>query len=376
MAGLYFHVPFCKSKCYYCDFYSRVNIDSLRDAYLCAVERELALRKDFLQDEVVKTVYFGGGTPSLLTCGEIARLTDRATALFNLDTTEVTLEANPENLSDGYLKGLKDSPVNRLSIGIQSFSDAELAAINRKHSAQDAIDAVKRCQDAGFENISIDLIYGLPSQTIEGWNENLQKAVALDVPHISSYHLTYEEGTVLYLQAQKGKIAPVNEELSVEMFRTLRQTLLAAGYDHYEISNFAKPGLEAKHNSSYWDGTKYLGLGPAAHSFDGDTRHWNFADTRGYIDALARGEFPCETEVLTEADRYNEFVMTSLRTAKGISLNSLLTKFGAKMRDFCLKNAAPFLKNGTLEDKNGNLRLTEDGIFISDGIMSELMWVD
>lgn len=376
MAGLYFHVPFCKSKCYYCDFYSRVNIDSLRGAYLDAVERELALRKDFLQDEVVKTVYFGGGTPSLLTCGEIARLTDRAAALFDLDTTEVTLEANPENLSDSFLKGLKGTPINRLSIGIQSFSDTELAAINRKHSAQDAIDAVKRCQDAGFENISIDLIYGLPSQTLEGWSENLQKAVALDVPHISSYHLTYEEGTVLYLQAQKGKIAPVNEELSVEMFRTLRQTLLAAGYEHYEISNFAKPGLEAKHNSSYWDGTKYLGIGPAAHSFDGDSRHWNVADTRGYIETLSRGEFPCETEVLTEADRYNEFVMTSLRTAKGISLNSLLTKFGEKMRDFCLKSAAPFLKNGTLEDKNGNLRLTEDGIFVSDGIMSELMWVD
>ena len=375
MAGLYFHVPFCKSKCYYCDFYSRVNIDSLRGTYLCAVERELVLRKDFLQGEVVNTVYFGGGTPSLLTCGEIARLTDRATALFDLDTTEVTLEANPENLSDGYLKGLKDTPVNRLSIGIQSFSDTELAAINRKHSAQDAINAVKRCQDAGFENISIDLIYGLPSQTIEGWNENLQKAVALDVPHISSYHLTYEEGTVLYLQAQKGKIAPVNEELSVEMFRTLRQTLLAAGYDHYEISNFAKPGLEAKHNSSYWNGTKYLGLGPAAHSFDGDTRHWNVADTRGYIDALARGEFPCETEVLTDADRYNEFVMTSLRTAKGIPLEWMKLKFCDRLYNFMLQAAEKEIALGNLKEENGHLSLTEKGIFISDAVIRELIFI-
>lgn len=376
MAGLYFHVPFCKSKCYYCDFYSRVNIDSLRCAYLDAVGRELELRRDFLQGDVVRTVYFGGGTPSLLTGGEICELMDRAESVFSLDTVEVTLEANPENLSEGYLKSLKGTPINRLSIGIQSFSDAELAAINRRHSAQDAVDAVKRCQDAGFENISIDLIYGLPSQTLERWAENLQKAVSLNVPHISSYHLTYEEGTVLYLQAQKGKIEPIDEDLSVEMFRALRRTLIAAGYNHYEISNFAKPGMESKHNSSYWDGSRYLGLGPAAHSFDGVTRHWNMADTRGYIETLSRGEFPCEAEVLTEADKYNEFVMTSLRTAKGISLSRLQSDFGEKKRSYCLKSAAPFFKNGALEETNGTLRLTESGIFISDSVMAELMWVD
>ncbi len=295
---------------------------------------------------------------------------------FDCRPEEITLEANPDDLSPDYIRSLRKTPVNRLSVGIQSFQDADLKRMNRRHTASQAINAVRACQNAGLDNISIDLIYGLPGQTLEQWEKNLQTAIDLQVPHISAYHLTYEKGTEFFRQWKRGNIFPVEESLSEAMFNKLKNKLKEAGFRQYEISNFAKPDWESKHNSSYWNDIPYIGLGPSAHSYNRISRQWNVSGIYDYLEALKKGIPFYETEELDKNTRYNDFIITSLRTMAGIEIALMKSKFGEKLSAYCLQNAKTFIDRRLLELKEGRLCLTEEGIFISDGIMSELLWVD
>jgi oxygen-independent coproporphyrinogen-3 oxidase len=375
LAGIYLHIPFCKSRCIYCDFYSQTD-ETFIDKFTEAIRREARLRKQMLANETVRTVYFGGGTPSRLQQKHFEKIFDVLFAEFSMDNPiEVTLEANPDDLSHEYIGMLRRLPFNRISIGIQSFNDNELKFLGRRHSSHDAVRAVKDCQQMGFDNISIDLMYGLPDQTPEIWQSNLQRACSLDVQHISAYHLTYEENTLLYGLLQKGKIHPVDEELSSTFFTQLIDTLEEEGFIHYEISNFAKPGYFSQHNSSYWKGDKYLGLGPSAHTFDGYNRSWNTASLTDYLDGIFSGNLPCETEYLSLYQHYNEFILTRLRTREGIDTLELKMRFGVPLYRYCLDNAQKFIAEGLLVFQNNALKLTRKGMFISDGIISELMKV-
>ncbi len=372
MSALYIHIPLCASRCYYCDFYSSTykgNRGELIDA-LC---KELTLRKDYLKGEPIRTIYFGGGTPSQLSIHELETVLNNIYKIFNCVTEEITIEANPEDLTVSYLHDLSRLPFNRLSIGIQSFHDEELKNINRRHTSQIAIDAVHNAQEAGFSNISIDLIYGLPNQTMASWTDNIEHAIALYVPHISAYSLTFEEKSILTKKLEKGEIKEIDEELSLNMFKTLRERLTHAGILPYEISNFARPGFESKHNSSYWDGTPYLGIGPSAHSFDGENRQWNIANTRKYIDNITNGTPYFEIEKLTEKDHFNEFILTGLRRSKGISLNKMRDRFMEEYTLKFLQAAKTFGVDGHLVQQGDRIFLSEDGIFISDFILSDLM---
>ena len=375
MAGIYLHIPFCKSRCIYCDFYSQTD-ETFIDKFTEAICREARLRKQMLVNETVRTIYFGGGTPSRLQQKHFEKIFDVLFAEFSMNNlSEVTLEANPDDLSHEYIGMLRRLPFNRISIGIQSFNDNELKFLGRRHSSHDAVRAVKDCQQMGFDNISIDLIYGLPAQTPEIWQNNLQQACALDIQHISAYHLTYEENTPLDGLLQKGKIHPVDEELSSTFFTQLIDTLEEEGFIHYEISNFAKPGYFSQHNSSYWKGDKYLGLGPSAHTFDGYNRSWNTASLTDYLDGIFSGNLPCETEYLSLYQHYNEFILTRLRTREGIDTLELKMRFGVPLYRYCLDNAQKFIAEGLLVFQNNALKLTRKGMFISDGIISELMKV-
>lgn len=374
MASIYIHIPFCKTRCSYCDFYTGTNeiqMDALVDA-LCA---EVRIRKDEIP-ESMKSIYFGGGTPSRLHRGHFDKIFDVLQQYFAIEpTAEITVEANPDDLSESYVEMLSRLPVNRLSIGIQSFNDRELKFLSRRHSAQEAIDAVKRCQQHGFENISIDLMYGLPEQTEEIWQYNLAQAIVLDVPHISSYHLIYEEKTRMYRLLQAGKIKPVGEEASTTLFAMLIDGLTSHGYVHYEISAFGKEGYFSRHNSAYWKNEKYLGLGPAAHSFDGDSRSLNIPSLIRYIKGVESGILNREIEQLTLKEKYNEAVLTGLRTMWGIDLAAITIRFGEEFYHYCLQNAQKYIEKKLLKTEGDRLKLTRDGIFISDGIMSDLMWV-
>lgn len=375
MAGLYVHIPFCESRCYYCDFYSST-FKGNREALLSAIQKELMDRKAYLKNEPVRTLYFGGGTPSQLTIEELDKLLQTIFRQYDCQIEELTLEANPEDLSKDYLTALKQLGVNRLSIGIQSFDDADLKRMNRRHTAQTAIDMVQLAQQVGFDNISIDLIYGLPDQTLEGWERNLQQAITLNVQHISAYSLTFEEGSLLTKMKARGEVKEVDEEVSLKMFQTLRKVLSAAGYLPYEISNFSRVGYESKHNSSYWNYVPYLGVGPSAHSFDGTSRRWNVANSRLYIQSLQEGNPYYEMETLDESTRYNEYVMTSLRKSVGIRKEMVRDLFGDSYYAYFRKMTEPFLNDGNLRENQDNIYLSENGIFISDYIIESLLWVE
>lgn len=375
MAGIYIHIPFCKTRCVYCDFYKETD-ESEIDAFVDALRAEIGLRQQEVS-ETVKTIYFGGGTPSRLSGKHFQEIFETLFSVFSIEkNAEITLEANPDDLSEEYVKTLQQLPFNRISIGIQSFQDNELKFLSRRHSSKQAIEAVKLCQQVGFNNISIDLMYGLPKQTLDVWKENLRVACALNIQHISAYHLIYEEKTKLYSLLQKGRVQPVTDETSTEMFSTLIDTLAENGFEHYEISNFAKNNLYSKHNTSYWQNEKYVGLGPSAHSFDGENRSWNVASLHKYIESIKRGTLLQETERLTQSQKYNEFILTGLRTMWGMNLTLLKEKFGQKLFDYCMENAQKFIRQNLLVEKDNSLKLTREGIFISDGIMSELMWVE
>ena len=377
MAGIYIHVPFCQSRCAYCDFYSTTLL-AHREAYVNTVCRELRHRLPELKGEPIKTIYFGGGTPSTLCIEELKKILENLDSLEGPDTSsleEITLEANPDDLTKEYVKGLRTLPINRVSLGIQSFHDRTLRLVGRRHTAQEAIDAVRRLQQAGLTNISIDLIYGLPGESIEDWTYSLDQAIAIGVKHISAYHLTYEEGTRLWRMQEQGLVAPIDEEQSIQSFELLREKLLAAGYEHYEISNFALPGYHSRHNSSYWKGINYIGVGPGAHSYDGRNRRWNLSNLTNYIATPQDEDVPHEVEHLTTDERYDERIITELRTAQGIDLTKLQADFGDSYLTHCLHCATPYINRGQLiHTEDNHLCLTPESILISDAVMRDLLY--
>lgn len=376
MAGIYLHIPFCKRRCIYCDFYS-TTMDGRKDEYISALCHELSMRQHYLEDERIKTIYWGGGTPSQLEERHFRTVFDTLARHYELQPdAEITLEANPDDLTPAYIHMLRRLPFNRISIGIQTFDDETLRLLHRRHTAAQAIDAVRRCQDAGFENISIDLMYGLPKESLQSWEHDLCQAISLHVQHLSAYHLIYEEGTELWRLRRQHRVEEVDEDSSLAFFNLLMDKMKQAGFEHYEISNFALPGRYSRHNSSYWDGTKYMGCGAAAHSFNGVSRQWNIASLELYIKGIREGTIPAEIEQLDVHTRYNDRIITAIRTSKGLLLPALEKEFGKELHDFCLRNARPYLAQGKLTIENDWLRLTRAGIFISDGIMSDLLWVD
>lgn len=375
MAGLYIHIPFCAKRCLYCDFFSNTEM-KYKEPYVTALIRELEIRKDYIGNEPLETIYFGGGTPSQLQATDFERIFDAIQRLFDTSgCKEVTLEANPDDMIPEYVASLRTFPFNRISMGVQSFKAEDLRFLNRRHDREQALRAVELCKENGLANISIDLIYGLPGQTLKEWESNLDRAIQLDIPHISAYHLIYEEGTALYKLKEAGKISPVEEEISVSLFTSLIDRLTANGYLHYEISNFARPGMISRHNSSYWTGKKYLGAGPSAHSYNGESRQWNVSSLPAYIRAIGNGSPEIEVEELDINTRYNDFIITGLRTMWGVNLTEIQGQFGNDKLIYCQKQAAPYLKQGLLIEKGETLTLSRNGIFISDSIMSDLLWV-
>jgi len=376
LSGIYIHVPFCKTRCIYCDFFTGTNLKH-KSLYAESVCKEIELRSGYLNGEVIDTIYFGGGTPSQLTRYELETILQAIQNRFIVsENAEITLEANPDDLDIDYLSMLIELGFNRLSVGIQSFDNSLLRFLNRRHSAEKAIDAINTSRECGFQNISIDLMYGLPGQTMNIWKDSLDIAINLGIQHISSYHLIYEEGTELYRRVDDGNIKVIDEELSLEMFSEMIDKLTVAGFVHYEISNFGKEGFFSRHNSSYWLGKKYLGLGPAAHSYNGDVRSWNLSSLSGYIKGVQTGILSIEKEILDLRTRYNDFILTGMRTMWGINEEKLEKLFGFDMLQYFKKNIEKHIKSGKVIYANGIYKLSRQGIFISDSIMSDLMKVD
>jgi oxygen-independent coproporphyrinogen III oxidase len=376
MAGIYLHIPFCKQACHYCNFHFSTSLRN-KEALLAALQQEIRLQKDYLQNAPIETVYFGGGTPSLLSADEINQLFEVLQQYHSISPkAEVTLEANPDDLSEAKLRSYQQTPINRLSIGIQSFSETDLRYMNRAHNSDEAKTCVQRAQSIGFQNLTVDLIYGSPTTSNAQWLENLETVVRLNVPHLSCYCLTVEPDTALGRFVEKGKVAPVSDAHGAVQFELLMSFLEQNGYEQYEISNFAQPNCYAQHNSNYWSGIPYLGLGPSAHSFNGTSRQWNVANNANYIQQLGQQQLPFEIEHLTLAQRYNEYVMTSLRTMWGCNLDKI-NEFGTSFSTYFLENSASFLKEGLILEKEKNkFVLSNQARFRADGIASELFWID
>ncbi len=374
MAGIYLHIPFCKQACHYCDFHFSTSLKK-KDEMIFALIQELNLRKNEI-DEIIETIYFGGGTPSILTNEEINLLIDTVYSLFDvIENPEITLEANPDDLSVARIQQLASSKINRLSIGVQSFYNEDLQMMNRAHNADEAWDCLVEATKF-FDNISIDLIYGIPGMAMDRWKSNIQKVLDLDIPHISTYALTVEPKTALATLIKKGKIPTPDDGEAHEHFLALVSILENNGFVHYELSNFGKASYFSKNNSAYWLGKKYLGIGPSAHSFDGKNRSWNIANNSLYMQSIQKNELPNETEALSMQDRYNEYVMTGLRTIWGVSLEKVSNDFGSEYLEYLLKNAQPFLQKQQLQLENNVLKTTIRGKFFCDGIASELFWID
>ena len=357
MAGLYLHVPFCKSKCAYCGFYSVASLKRKGD-YLESLKQEIVQRKDYLHGEPVHTVYFGGGTPSILSIDELKSIITQLHDTFDIDPqAEITLEANPDTLSLEYLESLRQLGINRLSIGIQSFFDNDLKYLSRRHNSEHAIQCLQWAKEAGFDNLNIDLIYGLPTSDADQWKRNLDRFLELDLPHLSAYALTLEPNAILTKLIEQGKAAPLNEDDAVRDYGILCQKMAQAGYLHYEISNFCRPGWTSRHNTSYWFGVPYLGLGPSAHSFDGKSRQWN-----------------SELELLSPEQKYDEYVMLRLRTMWGIDLKYMRREMGERFYDYCLRQAEPLIAQKRLSRTGDSLYLTDEQMLFADGIAEELFW--
>ncbi|WP_426475802.1 radical SAM family heme chaperone HemW [Chryseobacterium balustinum] len=373
---IYIHIPFCKQKCSYCNFHFSTSLN-FKDEMLDAMKKEIFLRKDELQNKNLKSLYFGGGTPSVLSADEIKSLIDEVLKHFSFNSDiEITLEANPDDLNAQFLKGLSSSPVNRLSIGTQSFFDEDLKLMNRAHNASEAEGSIKRAQDFGFENLSIDLIYGSPTSNLEIWKENLNKTIALEIPHISSYALTVEPKTTLENWISKGKVSKPKEEEQNREFYYMIDFLKDHGFDHYEVSNFAKDGFYSRHNSAYWKYQEYLGIGPSAHSYNGnDVRSWNVANNQQYIKKLNSNILAKETEILSQQDQFNEMIMIGLRTIWGVDLDSLNQKFSENILDKFNKEIQYKIEEGILKIENNHLKIPEKHWFMADGIASDLFQV-
>lgn len=377
MAGLYIHIPFCESKCIYCDFYSMANNNYLIDKYIDALLVEAVLRKNELNSETLTTAYLGGGTPSLLSITQLSKLVNGLKKVFDFsEVEEFTIEVNPDDVTADYIQQAKSLGINRVSMGVQSFSDEDLRFINRRHTAKQATDAIHIINKAGIDNISIDLIYGIPGQNIEMWKNNVDTAISLSVQHISAYTLMYEDGTRLSVMRSLGKITEMDDDVVAAMYDYLVAQLKSNGYIHYEISNFALPGLHSRHNSSYWNLTPYLGLGVAAHSFDGTVRRFNPSNLKKYLDALGEGNLCVEVEKITKAEKYDEYVMLRLRTADGIDADELMHRFDEEYYQFFIEKTKPLVSEGSLINENGRYYIPENHIMISDNITCDLLWDD
>jgi oxygen-independent coproporphyrinogen-3 oxidase len=367
MAGIYIHIPFCKQACHYCDFHFSTSLKYM-DELLQALIKELTLQKNYLDGETVETIYFGGGTPSLLNADELNLLISTITGLHTVAAgAEITIETNPDDLDKAKVQALRESEINRFSIGIQSFFDEDLAWMNRVHRGSEAEAAVKRVQDAGFENLTVDLIYGYPLLSDEKWKYNLDKIFELGVPHISSYSMTVEPQTALASFISKKKQAAMDDKQSAAQFIFMMNAMERQGFEHYEISNFCRPGQYSRHNANYWKGVKYLGIGPSAHSYNGLSRQWNIASNAKYIQSIELNKLPAEMEVLTETNRLNEYVMTSLRTIWGLDLDKLNSIVSAAS-DELLKAARPYLDKQWIIQKENTIYLTPAGKLYADNI--------
>jgi len=375
MAGIYIHIPFCKQACYYCNFHFSTSMKK-KDEMVAAIAKEIAMRRDELNNETVETIYFGGGTPSVLSNEEIDFILAAVYDNFQvIPNPEITLEANPDDLSTDRIHQLANSQVNRLSIGIQSFFEGDLKMMNRAHNAMEAegclTEAVKY-----FDNISIDLIYGMPGMSNERWLQNVDKAMSFGVPHISSYALTVEAKTALHKFVLDGTIAQPSDEVAQEHFHLLIDKLEENEFVHYELSNFGKEGYFSKNNTAYWLGKKYMGIGPSAHSYNGISRSWNINNNSLYLKAIDAGELPSETERLTPADRYNEYIMTGLRTIWGVSVDRVDNEFGTQFSSYLLNEADKFISRGMLIMEDNILKTTKEGKFLADGIASDLFFIN
>lgn len=372
MAGIYIHIPFCKQACHYCNFHFATSL-RVKDEMVNAIVKETGLQKDYTGRETIETIYFGGGTPSLLDIEDLALILEKTRLIFPVTAdAEITLETNPDDITEEKLAGWKQAGINRLSIGIQSFFDEDLRWMNRAHTVQQATDNLQLAT-TWFDNITIDLIYGIPGLTDEKWKQNVDMAISLNIPHLSCYALTVEPKTPLDKMIRLHKSENINPDKQSGQFLLLMQWMEEAGYEHYEISNFAKPGRRSRHNSSYWQGKKYLGLGPSAHSFNGNERQWNVSNNSIYITAVQKGELSFEREELTAVQKLNEYIMTALRTLEGINLRVLASSFGINRQDMLLK-AQRFTNSGLMRIEDDSLALTREGKLLADGIAADLFF--
>jgi oxygen-independent coproporphyrinogen III oxidase len=374
LAGIYLHIPFCKQACHYCDFHFSTN-QSLKTELSQSIAKELSVQANYLNGQPIETIYWGGGTPTLLTASEFEIILNGLHAHFDLsNVNEVTIEANPDDLSKTKLELLKQLRFNRLSIGIQSFDDATLAYFNRAHNSAEALSCMEDSRNAGFDNISIDLIYSIPNQSLDHWKQTIQKAISLNPEHISAYCLTLEDKTVFGKQHKKGIIKAVDEETSATNFEILIETLAKSGYEQYEISNFCRPGRESKHNSNYWRQIHYLGVGPSAHSFNGTSRQANCSNNHQYIKSLRTATLPCEVELLTRENKINEYLFTSLRTSWGCSRTFLITNYQFDLAE--LPAMQSFIAKGLITEKDNTYFLSQKGRMLADYISGELFISD
>lgn len=373
MAGIYLHIPFCRQACHYCNFHFSTSLQYKNDV-VDALLKEMEARKDYIRNEQIQTIYFGGGTPSLLTEDELGRILNRLHTLFSITPdAELTLEANPDDMAvPGRLTAWRQAGINRLSIGIQSFYEEDLRWMNRVHNARQALESIRQARDAGLDNISIDLIYGTPGLSDEGWKKNVEQAFQLEIPHLSCYALTVEPRTALDTMIRQHKKKDVDPDDQARQFLLLMDWTAAAGYEHYEISNFSLPGRRSRHNTSYWQGKPYLGLGPSAHSYDGAaSRQWNIANNALYIkDPISQ----IEKETLTPTQQLNEFIMISLRTMEGLDLDAVTTRWDTHKTQTLLTQAEPYIREGKMILKHGNLALTRNGKLLADGIAAALFF--
>ena len=371
MSGIYIHIPFCKQACHYCDFHFSTSMKKKEEIVL-ALAKEMELRKDEFQNEVVETIYFGGGTPSVLTIDDIRFLIDTVYKHFKvIENPEITLEANPDDLDEETILQYANSPINRLSIGIQSFFEDDLQLMNRAHNSAEA----KKCLAFAtqyFDNISIDLIYGMPNMSNEKWLQNIETAISYNIPHISSYALTVEPKTALHKMIKSGTIPNLDDDLVQQHFHILIDKLQENGFVHYELSNFGKPNYFSKNNTAYWLGKKYIGIGPSAHSFNGESRSWNVSNNSLYLKAIAENKLPSESEILSKTDQYNEYIMTGLRTIWGVSLEKIETEFGSNYLDYLKQQTEKYISDNLLKVENNILKTTKKGKFLCDGIASDL----
>jgi oxygen-independent coproporphyrinogen-3 oxidase len=371
MSGIYIHIPFCKQACHYCDFHFSTSTKKKEDMVL-ALAKEMELRKDEFQNEVVETIYFGGGTPSVLSIDNIRFLIHSVYQNYDvIENPEITLEANPDDLDEETIIQFANSPINRLSIGIQSFFEDDLQLMNRAHNSEEA----KKCLAFAtqyFDNISIDLIYGMPNMCNEKWLQNIETAISYNIPHISSYALTVEPKTALHKMIKTGTISSLDDDLAQQHFHILIDKLQENGFVHYELSNFGKPNYFSKNNTAYWLGKKYIGIGPSAHSFNGESRSWNVSNNSLYLKAITENKLPSESEILSKKDQYNEYIMTGLRTIWGVSLVKIETEFGSNYLNYLNQQAVKYISDNLLKVENNILKTTKKGKFLCDGIASDL----